>query len=519
MALRTQLRPVPLLLVVALATACGSTVQGTSAVGVGGLSSPSAGGDGLGLTAPQVGGSTVGGGPAVGGAAPGSHGGPSDALVPGTPGSSVPGAALSGPGVTATKVYVGVIHDTNAGALNKAAGVGAITSGDTLANIRAVIKDINAHGGVGGRELVPVYASFDQTSTQTFDQQFSAICQQFTQDQPRVFAVIDAGVASAGAYRDCLTRAGVVIVSSSLPIVNAATLAAHPGFIELGYPNVDRLAAYQVTPLVAQHYFTPWNTLTGQPAATGTVKVGILTYDDRDFSQAVDRILVPALNRLGYHPLVAKISQLRGASDAGAQAAAVKSAQLQFAANGVTHVIPFESNGGLSTFFLPTARAQGYYPRYGGSTASAFEALLEAGVVEAKQMNGAVGYGWLPSIDLRAVDNPANGRYSNASTRSCLKVMHDNGIAFDSGNAEGIALNDCAVLYLIKTVLDRTQSQITLSTFVSIAERLGTSYVKAGGLGQDFRPGRHDPADKAYQWRFFADCTCFRYDGALATVP
>lgn len=525
----TRFRPVVLLLVAALATACGSTVQVTGSAVVGGsdgLANPGSG-DGTGLTdGPQAlstGPGTVSG-PAGGSFGPGSTGGAAGTSTgtTGTTGSGAPGgvgSAVSGPGVTATKVYVGIIHDESAGALNNAAGVGAITSGDDQANTRAVIKDINAHGGIGGRELVPVVASFDQTSTETYDQQFAAICQQFTRDQPRVFAVVDSGTAAASGYRDCLARAGVVIVSSGLPFANAATFAAHPGFIELGYPNVDRLAAYQVTPLVAQRYFTPWNTATGQPAAAGAVKVGILTYDDRDFSQAVDRILVPALKRLGYDPLVAKISQVHGASDTGGQAAAVKAAQLSFAANGVTHVIPFETNGGLSTFFLPTARGQAYYPRYGGSTASAFEALLESGVVENKQMNGAVGFGWLPSIDLRAVDNLPSGRYSNASTRYCLKVMKANGIAFDSGNAEGIALNSCAVFYLLKTVLDRTPSRITLGTFVGTAETLGTSYVKAGGLGQEFRPGRHDPANKAYHWRYFDDCGCFHYDGQLQTIP
>jgi hypothetical protein len=421
--------------------------------------------------------------------------------------------------VTATKVYVGIVQDASAGALNKAAGVGSITSGDDQANTRAVIKDINAHGGVGGRELVPVYGSFDQTSTTPYDQQFSAICQKFTHDQPRVFAVVDAGTAAATGYRECLMRAGVSIISSSLPISNAATFAALPGYVELGSPNIDRLAGYQVPALAAQHYFTPWNTGTGQPAPAGTVKVGVLTYNDRDFAHAVDRILVPALKRLGYDPVVAKISQSDGASDTGNQAAAVKSAQLSFAANRVTHVIPFETNGNLSTFFLPTARTQAYYPRYGGSTDSAFEALLESGVVEQRQMNGAVGFGWIPSLDLRREDNPVNGRYSNAGTRYCMKLMKDNGITFDSGNAEGIAQNTCSVFYFIKAVLDRTPSQITQATFIRTAEAMGTSFVKAGGLGLDLRPGRHDPPNKAYFWKHFDDCGCFRYDGPLRTIP
>jgi hypothetical protein len=447
--------------------------------------------------------------------------GTTGAVTPGTTGSPLPGnpgPGRSGPGVTATKVYIGVVQDESAGALNSAVGVGSITSGDDDANTRAVIKDINAHGGVGGRELVLVRASFDQTSTVPFDQQFAAICQQFTRDRP-VFAVVDSAPASAVGYRQCLARAGVSIVSSGLPFATAATFASIPGWFELGTPSIDRLAAYLVPTLSQQRYFTPWNTVSAAPAAAGNVRVGILTYNDRDFSQTVDRILVPALKRLGYDAQVARISQLNAASDTGNQAAAVKAAQLSFAANGVTHVIPFETNGNLSTFFLPTARSQGYYPRYGGNTASAFEALLESGVVEQRQMNGAVGYGWIPSLDLRRQDNPVNGPYSNAANRSCMALMKANGITFDSGNAEGIAQNTCSVFSFLKAALDRTPSQITMATFVRAAEGLGSSFVKAGGLGVLLGPGRHDGANKAYFWHHVPDCGCFRYYGPRRTIP
>ena len=526
MAVQARHRVVSLLLAAFLATACGSTVQGSSA-----QLGPTAvaGGDGLG----SPGGASPS--PTGGGSAPGATGGslvagpPGAASLPATgggttgggTGSAVAGGGVgtvtSGPGVTAKEVYVGLLYDKNADALNSAAGIGAISSGDSKANTEAIINDINKHGGVGGRKLVPVYANFDSTSTQTLAQQYAAVCQQFTHDTPRVFAV--EGAIGDEAFRQCLSKAGVAILSASLPSLGQADLLRYPGLIEQGYANVDRLAAYQVTPLVQQQYFTPWDSVNGRPAATGTVKVGILTYDDRVFANAVDRYLVPALKRLGYDPQVARIAQITTAADYGSQGAAVKSAELSFAANGVTHVIPFESNGGLSTFFLPNARSQHYYPRYGISSASAYQALLDAGLVENKQMTGAVGFGWIPVVDLHASDDPDNGPYSNVSRRHCVTVMKDSGITFTSGNAEGIALNSCATLYLLKTALDRTPAQITLGTFIGKVESLGTSYQNPGGLGQEFRPGRHDPSNKAYHWRYVEGCTCFRYEGTLQTVP
>lgn len=506
----------------ALATGCGSTVQVNGSAQ---LPGGSLGGQGGELGGSAVPGATSGGGVLPGGGAtggPGTTG--SSGVAPGTSGTtgsygygpSLP-PGVNGPGVTATKVYVGIITDKGSGGLNSAVGVGGITSGDDDANTRAVLKDIKAHGGAGGREIVPVYGHFDQTSTETYDQQFAAICQKFTKDQ-RVFAVVDAGIPDAYSYRDCMSRAGIAIISSSLPISSAPTFRQHPGYVELGSPNLDRLAAYLVPALKEQNYFSPWNAFNGRPAPTGNAKVGVLTFDDRDYSHAVDTVLVPALKRLGYDPMVRRVSQLSSAGEVSGQAAAVKSAQLAFASSGVTHVIPFETGGNLMTFFFPTAQAQAYYPRYGGNTGSAFEALLEAGAAQPRQMNGVVGYGWIPSIDLQSTDS-ARAVYANEGTRHCLKVMKDAGIVFDSGNAQGIALNTCSVFYLLKAALDRTPKQVTLGTFMQSLAAMGSSFSKPGGLGLDFHGGRPDPANKGYYFRYESGCNCMRYYGPLRTIP
>ncbi len=528
----SHIRSAPLALVLALATACGSTVATSGASGGGAAVTQQGGAAGNGLgdagSSPVAAGLAGAGGAAVQGGGTGGTGtalGPAGGTGPGGypagsgTGSTVGGsssAQLSGPGVTAKEVYVGLIYDENAGAVNEAAGIGSITSGDSKANANAIINDINKHGGVGGRKLVPVWARFDSTSANTIDSQYAAICQQFTHDNPRVFAVVGAGTAS---YKTCLTKAGVSILSADLPQSGAADFARYPGFVEQGYPNIDRLARYHVQPLVEQKYFTPWDTVNGKPAAAGAVKVGVLTYDDTTFASAVDRYLVPALKKLGYDPDVAKISDVNTASDYGAQSAAVKSAQLRFASEGVTHVISFEANGGLSLFFLTNARSQHYYPRYGINSASGFQALLDTGALDKAQMEGAIGYGWIPGLDVSESYKGGGRAYNNANAKYCLKVMNDAGITFDSSNAEAVAFGQCASLYLLKVALDKTPAQITLGTFMGAVQSLGASYQAAGSLGQTFAQGRRDPSDRAYHWRFFDDCGCFHYEGGLHPIP
>jgi len=510
-------RALPLLIVLALASACGSTVEvsGRSQqdLGIGGsLVSPPATemGDG---TTPQAGapGVSVPAGGAGSVPAAGDAGGP---ISPSAAPVVGPTFAVSGPGVTDKEIFIGVVHAQNGGAINQAAGVGSITTGDSLANTRAVIDDINKHGGVAGRKLVMVTAEFDATSTQSVETQWSAVCQTFTRDH-HVFAVLDTGTE---AFHECIGKAGAVVLSDNLAGYGDEEYRRHPGYIEQGFPSVDRLARYMTVALGEQHYFTPWNSTTGTAAATGAVKVGILTYDDRHYTHAVDTYLVPALKKLGYAPLVARIGGVSTASDYGPQAAAVKSAQLSFAANGVTHVISFESNGGLSTFFLPNARSQHYYPRYGVNTASGTEALMEAGIVDAQQLNGTVGFGWTPAVDLRAADYPESSPYSDPGRKHCKQVMRDHGITPSSGNAEAVEFIPCAGLYLLQRVLNGVD-RITMSTFITRLEGLGSSYRAAGSLGERFGPGHHDGVSGTYHWHWVTGCTCMRYEGPLRAIP
>ena len=522
-----RLRAAGITLGLVLTAACGSTAQISA-------TAPSAGdgtGTGNGLTAP--GGGLPGG--ATPSTAPGSTGtgaGTGTGVGPGagtgagtgtgtggtTPGGTVrpPGGnpGVSGPGITATKIYIGDVEVTNTSAVD----VPGVTRGDPEANVRAVLDDINKHGGIAGRKVEMVWAQLDSSSAEPVETQWARICQKFTQDSPKVFAVLGVGTE---AYRQCIHKAGVVMLSDDLPYGDAAHYAKFPGLIEQGTPNLDRIAAAQVPSLVAQNYFSPWDSFNGQPAAAGKAKVGILTYDDASFAHAVDKILIPALKRAGYDPgvNVYRVGQVATASDYGDQAAAVQSAQLQLAANDVTHVIPFQSNGGLSLFFSRNAENQHYRPRYGINTTAAFEVLVNGStpLMAKEQARGAVGFGWVPIFDLSAERNPDNGPYSSDSRRRCLKVYKDHDISYSDPNAQGIALGYCNKLFLLRQVLNTTPRLINATTFVRAIDRVGATFQAAGGLGSFLAPGRHDSAYKYHHWRWFDDCECMHYDGPRRT--
>jgi ABC-type branched-subunit amino acid transport system substrate-binding protein len=506
-----------------LAAGCGTTVSGAE-----GDKADAVNASGSGLSVP---GATASSGASADGATAALPGtGPGGAVTPGATGAGPAGAAvdahgrpigpaggavsLSGPGVTATKISIGLVYSTNADSVNKAAGANGISTGDTQADAKAVIDDINRHGGVAGRKLVPVWFAFDSTSTQPIDEQWSAACAHFTQDT-HVFAAFDMGTA---VYRRCLHNAGVVQISANLPDASDAEFNAYPGYIELGYPRLGRLAATMVTALADQNYFSPWDATLGR-AGTAKAKVGIVTYDDEAFSPAVEDILVPGLKRLGFTPEVAKIGGVSTASDYSSQAAAVASAQLKFASDGIDHVIMFEGNGGLSLFFMNQAESQHYHPRYGVNSSSGTEVLINAGDVQKDQAVGAIGYGWIPGLDLTADRNPDNGPYSNAARRHCLAVMKAHGITYADSNAESVGLGYCSQLNLLKQALDTTPKLVTMTTFLDAVDRMGWDVPDGGSLGEFLAPGHHDGSSKYYYWKYFDDCQCLHYYGPRRTLP
>jgi hypothetical protein len=265
--------------------------------------------------------------------------------------------------------------------------------------------------------------------------------------------------------------------------------------------------------------------VTGQPAKTGKAKVGIVTYDDPAFAQAVDGVLVPRLKQIGYNPLVARINSVSRASDYGSQSAAVKSAQLKFASEGVDHVIMFEGNGGLSLFFMNNASTQNYHPRYGVNSTSGLEVLIEGHEAQPSQAHGALGFGWIPGFDIPAALNPDNGTYSNTARRQCLAIMASYGITFPSTNAESEALGLCSRFFLLQKALNTTPKLVNRTTFINAINAMGAGFVSGGALGEFLGPGHHDAVSRIYYWHWVDNCPtgsgsgCMTYTGPRRTIP
>ena len=515
-------------------TGCGSTVQYSSAV-----EGPDGTGDGrtsLGgtpSTSPGPGGSSGTGGAGTTGSVissgtGGTGGAPSTATTGATTGNATgrsttsgnagsggtsgastgTGAATNGLGVTDTTITVGVTYTSNGDAANSAIGASGISQGDQRANIKALVDEINAHGGVAGRQLVAVTHPYDAQSTQSGNTQDESACSDFTQDH-KVIAVFSAGLTAA--FPQCLKKAGVVqFVAGALVGKDKVYSQTYPNAFQLGTMSQERILTDTVGALTRQNYFTGWNNLTGQPATTAA-KVAVISYDGSSFKNAVAQSLLPALRTAG-HPVatgnVFFLHQPESQSDVSGLVAGIKSATLRMQQDGVTHLVFNDANGLLLGLFSSNAQSQQYFPRFGVTTGAGAQAIYDSGLVKANQLNGLAGNGWLPTLDLPAIEG---SKYATSATKRCLDIMkRRTGQTYTSTNAASIALISCDSFFLFVQAL-ATAPSISPAGLTSGMEAIGRSFTSALLPASYLSPQQHDNGVRAYDLNWVSSCTCVRY--------
>jgi ABC-type branched-subunit amino acid transport system substrate-binding protein len=418
-------------------------------------------------------------------------------------------SAAQGVGVTPHAVYLGVPYSTNTDAANAALGAGGLTTGDTRADYEAAIADVNAHGGVAGRRLVPVFHASDAQSQEPKASQDQAACADFTQDHHV------AGVASVGltnTFTQCVLAAGAIEVDSSVIIdPDKAMFRQFPYYFEAGTLSQDRMMAAYVGALVHTHYFTGWNATAGRPAS-GKPVIGVIGVDVPEWNRPLDHVFLPALRAAGYPVAskdIARIHNPESVAEDSSTLTQIQNAVLRFRSDGVTHVIMLDSGGSFLTFFGKDAKSQHYYPRFGVDSGSAVQTIFDAGLVDADQLRGASGLGWNPSLDLSLT---AAAKYRTSTSQHCLKVVRQRtGQTLSSADEQAVALGACDEVYLFARAVNDAGSVINHDTLRAAIERLHSAYKPAGLPAAYFDPGRHDAAELGFDLAWNPSCTCATY--------
>ena len=409
--------------------------------------------------------------------------------------------------MTAKEIFIGIPFEKGGDQANAAVGA-AISKGDARQNAQAVIDEINERGGVAGRKLVPVFHPIDANSRETNSSQDQAACETWTKDN-KVFAATFAGLTDTLA--GCLKKAGVLqITAGGINFHDQEFTRQFPNFY-YQVPSLDRMMADLVPTLRRLDYFSGWDVNLAGPAAT-KAKIGIISLKEPTFERPLTRVLLPGLARAGQPVdpnLVFRIQRAATPSQAGQTAADVQSATLRFRDAGVTHVIVLDATAFVALTFFNSARNQRYFPRIGANSGTGLQALFDAGVVDAQQLNGAVGLGWLPILDLPAGQGD---RYLGPATKACLdNNKKRTGQTFTSTNAAIIALAACDSINAIAATINKAGPTINVNTGRAAIESLGGSLRPAAVPRLFFGPGRHDGLETGFDLAWDSGCRCVKY--------
>lgn len=268
--------------------------------------------------------------------------------------STVPAGAPSGVGIDqASTSSRGVVGDT----INIAFPVSNLTSlasnfgfaGDAedsaqTTAIHIFVNAINKAGGIDGRRINPIIATFDPTN----EAGMRALCKQWTEGNPPVFAVLDGLGSWTGDNELCIAQEGQTPFIGEWTTVTNWTAEASPYLWWLGPDQADILAT-----------LVDWGVSSG--LLGGGRKVAIVAGDRQSDQIALNDYLLPDMARAGLPtPMVQTIP-----TDTSDTAAVNSSAPLivqRLKAAGVQSVIPLMP---FNSFFVYLAEEtdQSYFPK------------------------------------------------------------------------------------------------------------------------------------------------------------
>lgn len=129
------------------------------------------------------------------------------------------------------------------------------------------------------------------------------------------------------------------------------------------------------------------------------------------------------------------------------------------------------------------------------------------------QLEGAVGIGWLPAVDVGMARQPP----LNARGENCKKIMEEAGQNMDSALTRLVAFEYCDVLWLLEDVSVRAGSFEPRALRQHVAA-LGEDFVSPLSFDNRLAAGPFDGVAGARDFAFHDDCTCFKNAGRTRPV-
>jgi ABC-type branched-subunit amino acid transport system substrate-binding protein len=392
----------------------------------------------------------------------------------GSPGAGGSSTEVWGAGVTSAAITIGlsVLAGGSTNTALTAAGASEAAVGDGQAAADAVVKYLNGHGGIAGRQIKPVYRQWD--TGQDWRSEYARDCATFTQDN-KVFAVVSQvdqpgwdGLAS------CLAKRQTPFLHNSRLLIDRRMFGQLAPYI------------YETSTVGAAR----WGGLVDAWVDAGFfdkgAKVGVVLWDDGISKRVLSETVAPRLRKYGLTvDQTAAVTPYYSTSEIGGTASQYQNAVLQFASAGVTHVLFLGTWSTGPFFFLQSAENQHYRPRYGLNSTELPNFIVQS--VPAAQLHRAVDIGFWPTTDVPASRDPND----NAAQALCLKIISDAGIDSPSRFASMEYARTCDGLFLLRDALAQT-TNLTSGGLRAAVDQLGVRYRSPLTFSTRFGPQRYD---------------------------
>lgn len=377
---------------------------------------------------------------------------------------------------------------TDAAGLQSLKGVNL---GDNKVEAQAAIDWVNAHGGVAGRKIVPVFEQWSAGSD-NWERDYQGFCTSFTEDH-KVFAVVGNTIAYSKTFAYCLAQHNTPLINSAGGVQDRVGTAALARFLYTpGSFELTRLTGVYVDGLQASGFFGPG------------AKIGLIRVDDAPFARATGEVLEPRLARLGLS--IAEQAVVAANESLGTTASQMPNIVLRFQQSGVNRVLVLD-NGTLAITFSLAASSQHYFPRLGLNSLN--NPIFMQQNTPAASLTGSVGVGWQPTGD---VDGPRDTD-RNRAAKTCDAVN----VKAGQGNVDRTGLWQqrmyCDAVFFLQAALARP-TEITPKGLATGVARLGTSFMSSMTFRTAFPGHRLDGAAAVRIFSYDSACSCFRYTSA-----
>ena len=398
--------------------------------------------------------------------------------------------------MNATTINIGLEYIKGADEARSNAGFSGVTSGDQLTQLKILVAEINRTGGMAGRKVIPVIHAYDASSGSNNTTYEQAACQDFTSDH-KVFAVLSA-LNHTDVFLQCLSKAGLPYISApGLTISDDDVFRRFPLHLEVNAVSLSEQGRMFGKPLGDTGYYTKG------------AKVGLITFEQPNFTRAVRQDLIPGLTAIGVK-LTDQVALTfpQSTSDQGALAAQIQSAVLQFRQHGVTHVLITDVSALATVLFATSAASQKYYPRLGWLSPNGGQAAADL-LSDKQSLRGAVELGWYPTIDTDA----AHETIVPPGSAACAKLFASKGYKTSSRNEDTVLQLQCEIFWYSQKAANAA-APLTGQGFVQAFAGSAGSVRPASVFKIDLR-GRSDGAAAYRVLRWQTACTCFTAEAGL----